>query len=60
MNERQVIERRIAKDRDSSIFYFDMYANSEILKAKKFLKYKKGENKFRLFNSLSSRSICQF
>ena len=44
MSEQQIIERRIAKDRDSSIFYFDMYANSEILKAKKFSKYKKGEN----------------
>ena len=40
MSEQQVIERRIAKNMDSSIFYFDMYANSEILKAKKFLKDK--------------------
>lgn len=71
MSEQQIIERRIAKDRDSSIFYFDMYANNEILKAKKFLKYKKGENiiveeyetsikKEEAFNFLNSEGYFEY
>lgn len=44
MSNLQVIEKRIASDKDDSILYFNMFANSEFLKAKKFLKYKKGGN----------------
>lgn len=44
MSNLQVIEKKIASDKNDSILYFNMFANSELLKAKKFLKYKKGGN----------------
>ena len=37
MSNLQVIEKRIASDKDDSILYFNIFANSEFLKAKKFL-----------------------
>lgn len=43
MSNFQVIEKRIASDKNDSILYFNMFANSQLLKAKKFLKYKKVE-----------------